>query len=115
MWQHQPDDEKPPERQHNWLTFRNNLHLFNELQIDIHTSVKLPTKEELHGFCDASEVVSGFSIYVLNVNEQDNINVRLLCAKGKVALLKKLTIPQLELEPVISAAIKTSNEFSEQL
>ena len=51
---------------------------------------------ELHGFCDSSEAAYS-SLTYLRVETENTITVRLLCAKARVAPLKKLTLPRLEL------------------
>lgn len=52
---------------------------------------------DVHCFCDASKDAYACSIYVRSKDIQDNIHVHLLCAKSKVAPLKTITIPKLEL------------------
>ena len=51
---------------------------------------------ELHGFADASKLAYGASLY-LRVVEEDHVTVTLINAKSKVAPLKLLSIPLLEL------------------
>jgi len=52
---------------------------------------------ELHGFSDASEVAYGACIYFRSADIQGNITTRLLCSISRVAPLKRLTLPRLEL------------------
>ena len=52
---------------------------------------------QLHGFCDASEAAYSGVVYIRAVDEQDNVHVSLVMAKTKVAPLKRLSIPRLEL------------------
>ena len=52
---------------------------------------------QLHGFCDASEQVYGGVIYLRMTNSDGNIEVSLVCSNMKVAPIKRLTIPRLEL------------------
>jgi len=51
----------------------------------------------LHGFCDASEQAYGACVYVVckNLNRKDN--AFLICSKSRVAPLKALPLPRLEL------------------
>ena len=51
---------------------------------------------ELHGFCDSLEAAYS-SLAYLRVETENTVRVRLLCAKERVALLKKLTLQHLEL------------------
>nr|CAH7733288.1 unnamed protein product [Callosobruchus chinensis] len=54
--------------------------------------------KEIHCFCDASKDAYATCIYMRSVNKQGDYNVQLLCAKTKVAPLKSVTIPKLELK-----------------
>ena len=64
---------------------------------------------ELHEFCDSSEAAYS-SLTYLRVETEDIIRVQLLCAKARVAPLKKLTLPRLELLSclVLSRLINTT-------
>ncbi|KAL7725084.1 hypothetical protein ACLKA6_016157 [Drosophila palustris] len=50
---------------------------------------------EVHGFCDASIDAYGACVYIISRTEQPFS--RLLCSKSRVAPLKTLTVPKLEL------------------
>lgn len=52
---------------------------------------------QLHGFADASTLAYGAVIYVRTIEISGRINCILLCAKSKVAPLKSLAVPRLEL------------------
>ena len=52
---------------------------------------------QLHGFCDASESTYAGVIYLRMVDTDNVVHVSLVVAKTMVALLKRLTIPRLEL------------------
>jgi len=58
---------------------------------------------ELHGFCDASMSAYAPCLYLRSVTNGES-NVHLLCAKSRVALLKALTIPRLELSAALLLA-----------
>ena len=51
---------------------------------------------EVHGFCDSSEVAYAAVVYA-KMTTGTGVQVKLLSAKSKVAPLKKVTIPRLEL------------------
>ena len=52
---------------------------------------------QLHGFCDASESAYAAVVYLRMVDHNHVVHVSLVMAKSKVAPLKRLTIPRLEL------------------
>jgi hypothetical protein len=52
---------------------------------------------EIYGFSDAREVAYGACIYLRSIDVQGKITTRLLCSKSRVAPLKKLPLPRLEL------------------
>ncbi|XP_029659433.1 uncharacterized protein LOC115233263 [Formica exsecta] len=52
---------------------------------------------ELHGYCDASERAYGACVYIRSSKSRELIQVQLLCSKSRVAPLKAISIPRLEL------------------
>lgn len=54
-------------------------------------------KNNIHGFCDASEVAYGAWIYIRSEDVDGNVQTKLLCSKERVAPLKTVTLPRLEL------------------
>ena len=52
---------------------------------------------QLHGFSDASEVAYAGVVYLRSVDTRGNVHVSLVMAKTKVAPIKRLTMPRLEL------------------
>ncbi|XP_077296682.1 uncharacterized protein LOC143918616 [Arctopsyche grandis] len=79
-----------------------NVHLakicvLNDIKIERHVLTSLPIDIQMHGFCDASERAYGACIYIRSINAVGDIKVSLVCSKSRVAPLKKLSIPRLEL------------------
>lgn len=80
---------------------------WQELSIDIDKleAFRLPrwlssdTAEQiqLHGFADASSQAYGAVIYVRTIDRHGKINCRFLCAKSRVAPIRTVSIPRLEL------------------
>lgn len=91
------DDETPDLIKNQWINFQKNLPILEKLEIQRHITCKKPTNIQIHGFCDASQKAYGACIYVRSINATNEIQTHLLCAKTKVAPLKILTIPRLEL------------------
>lgn len=98
LWQAKVSwDEKLPVHIHNeWLDYQGALSQLNEVAIPRNIT---PYKNivELHGFCDASERAYGACIYARTSNEKEETTCELLCSKSRVAPLKHVTIPRLEL------------------
>ena len=54
-------------------------------------------QKQLHGFCDTSEQAYAGVVYLRAVDEENNAHISLVMAKTKVAPIKRVTIPRLEL------------------
>lgn len=52
---------------------------------------------EIHGFSDASEHTYGACVYVITRTDSGKYITHLACAKSRVAPLKKISLPRLEL------------------
>ncbi|XP_024872298.1 uncharacterized protein LOC112454901, partial [Temnothorax curvispinosus] len=90
------DDEPPMDIRRSWNRFQTELGVLSSLRVPRAFNSCHVVRCELHGFCDASELGYGAVIY-LRIVTRDGVVVRLLCAKFKVAPLRPLTIPRLEL------------------
>ncbi|XP_059056265.1 uncharacterized protein LOC131850114 [Achroia grisella] len=92
------DDELPTHLLNEWLLYRENLHKLTDIKferwINTHSDDLL---QELHGFCDASNEAYAAVVYLRVVNRQGEIKVMLIASKTKVAPLKQISIPRLEL------------------
>lgn len=91
-------DESVPSNIHTtWTQFCEQLKLVNNLSFDRRILTENITSIQLHGFCDASETGYGACIYLRSTNNQGQSQCKLLCAKSRVAPLKTVSIPRLEL------------------
>ena len=98
LWQIklQWDDELPVTAEREWSSLYKELRDVNKIKIPRWLSVHKNADFEIHGFSDASTKAMSVCIY-LRVFNESSCNVNLLIAKTKLAPLKTLTIPRLEL------------------
>lgn len=61
------------------------------------------THAQLHHFADASDQGFGTASYLRLVNGENNVHVALVMGKGRVAPLKRMTIPRMELAAAMLA------------
>ncbi|KAJ8984400.1 hypothetical protein NQ317_003983 [Molorchus minor] len=91
-------DQPPPDDVLNrWSLFKEELSLLSKLQIFRQLITESYLHCELHGFCDASEKGFAAVVYFRVLVDQTNIKTFFVCAKAKVAPLKRVTLPRLEL------------------
>lgn len=92
-----------------WLEFASELDSLNSLNIPRKVVCCPAVCVELHGFSDASVHAYGACVFIRSVNDKGECLVRLLCAKSRVAPLKTLTTPRLELcaALILARLIKT--------
>ncbi|XP_055307836.1 uncharacterized protein LOC129571970 [Sitodiplosis mosellana] len=92
------DDSLSDTRKQEWALIRASLLRCSTIRVmrwsGYHTNHK---HVSLHGFCDASEQAYDAVLYLRTVLENGTIEVHLITAKTKIAPLKKLSIPRLEL------------------
>nr|XP_012215486.1 PREDICTED: uncharacterized protein LOC105667930 [Linepithema humile] len=91
------DESVPMEIHTAWKTLRDSLSEINNILFPRHVCMAQSVDLQLHGFADASEAAYGACMYVRSSNLAGSYQVLLLCSKSKVAPLKKLSIPRLEL------------------
>ncbi|CAH2092355.1 unnamed protein product [Euphydryas editha] len=91
------DEQVPTNLISEWITYRKNLTALQNIKIPrwIHTCNKY--QRELYGFSDASKVAYAAVMYLRVVNEVENVYVSLVTAKTRVAPIKQVSIPRLEL------------------
>ncbi|XP_045783718.1 uncharacterized protein LOC123879876 [Maniola jurtina] len=91
------DDRVPPHIESDWSKFIKELESISCLHIPRQALIDDPIRVEMHCFCDASEQAYGACIYLKSHNNKGEVQVHLLCAKSRVAPIKRQTIPRLEL------------------
>ena len=108
------DDDVSDEIEKNWCAFRNDLTSIANIQLPrcVYKKDSVVKRTELHGFADASEKAYGACLYIKTIDVDDNVTVNLVCSKSRVAPLKTITLPHLELcaalllSKVVTAAIE---------
>ena len=101
LWEEKLERDAPVPEPHltNHLTWRQELLALSDLHIPrcYYTSAHR-VRVELHGFCDASEAAYAAVVYVRSTySDRTTPSCRMVIAKTKVAPVKPLTIPRLEL------------------
>jgi len=91
------DDLLTTELKEHWQRLQHKLPIIICIQIDRLVIEERLERLEIHGFSDASEVAYGTCIYLRSIHVQGKITTRLLCSKLRVAPLKRLSLPRLEL------------------
>ncbi|XP_076298609.1 uncharacterized protein LOC143217848 [Lasioglossum baleicum] len=99
------DDELPPEFTQRWERFCTDLAEIRELTLDRWVGQLDPDREvEIHGFSDASTRAMGIVIYIRVRDDDESFRVTLLSAKSRVAPIKPMTVPRLELSAALLLA-----------
>lgn len=91
------DEELSTELSNTWNKYKMELPLLNELKVPRWFGDCNNNLEQIHGFCDASEVAYGAAVFIRSVNNNGTVCVTLVASKTRVAPVKKLSIPRLEL------------------
>ncbi|XP_043263007.1 uncharacterized protein LOC122403517 [Colletes gigas] len=91
------DESLPQEMHTKWTEFKKELPLLSQFKVSRQVILANAHDIQLHGFCDASETAYGACVYLRSSNKENNTLVQLICAKSRVAPIKTMTIPRLEL------------------
>ncbi|XP_063991158.1 uncharacterized protein LOC135169790 [Diachasmimorpha longicaudata] len=92
------DDPLPDEYKNRWRTFRGDLTNLDRVTVPRWIQLSSDTANiQIHGFADASTVAMSAVVYIRTRTINENPSTTLVCAKTKVAPIKRMTIPRLEL------------------
>lgn len=92
------DDRLPNALHQFWLELYSQLPMLRDITIPrLIKSKGHLTDIQIHGFSDASENCYGACIYARSVNSEGHVSVHLICSKSRVAPVKQITLPRLEL------------------
>ncbi|BES89890.1 Pao retrotransposon peptidase [Nesidiocoris tenuis] len=80
-----------------WKQYHSELPLLSQVQIPRCVELDSAVSVQLHGFCDSSQRGYAGVVYLRNINKNGKITCSLLVAKSKVAPLKRISLPRLEL------------------
>lgn len=96
------DDPVPSDLNKRWLAYYSDLPSLREVRIPRWTGRHTRNAScEIHGFADASNRAYAAVVYLRVLHSLDRVQISLLAAKTKVAPLKTVSIPRLELCAVV--------------
>ena len=111
------DDLIPDEYVYRWERWRSKLFKLESLSIDRclkPTSFGTVVDCQIHNFSDASSIGYGHVSYLRQVDDQGKIHCAFLMGKARVAPLKPITIPRLELTAATTSA-KLGTKIAQEL
>ncbi|CAL8133345.1 unnamed protein product [Orchesella dallaii] len=80
-----------------WEEYQEDMKSIVQVQIPRLITSAAAIRYELHGFSDASERAYGAVVYLRTIIDNGTVSVHLLTSKTRVAPLKQVTLPRLEL------------------
>lgn len=91
------DQQVPNEIVGRWLEYRSNLFAIEQIKIPRWIGYTRSTTIELHCFCDASTRAYAAVVYIRVIDDDNQNIVHMMTAKTKVAPIKTISLPRLEL------------------
>lgn len=92
------DESVPIDLHSRWVKLRSQMQEINHLSIPRCVKFALTSRSiQIHGFCDASQSAYGACIYIRSMIKNNEYRTELLCSKSRVAPLKVVSLPRLEL------------------
>ncbi|CAG7724746.1 unnamed protein product [Allacma fusca] len=89
------DDFVPEKIEREWFNYQQQLSSLEKVRIPRCCDLKGESHFELHGFCDSSESAYAAVVYVRTLENSPQVTI--VAAKSKVAPIKQITLPRLEL------------------
>lgn len=94
------DEQIPTHLKRQWLQLQSQLVYLNELKIPRWIGTSRDTTMELHIFSDASSIAYAAAVYAKVTSGNNESSIMLVAAKAKVAPVKTISIPRLELRTI---------------
>lgn len=91
------DDPIPSLLEEKWKKFNIELLDIDQIHVTRWFGTRKTDKIEIHGFCDASELGYGAVAYLRIKTQRRKFRIQIITSKTKVAPVRKMTIPRLEL------------------
>lgn len=97
------DENIPDSYVKNWTNWIESLTALTELKIPRWLVVRTKCRAELHHFADASEIAYFAASYLKIYDANGSVTCKLLMGKSRLAPIKTMTIPRLELSAAVVA------------
>ncbi|XP_029174769.1 uncharacterized protein LOC114943355 [Nylanderia fulva] len=92
------DESIPLDMHARWSAFKRQLRELNDLSVPRFIGENQEgARVQIHGFCDASQRAYGACLYIRRQVDGNEVQIDLLCSKTRVAPLRVISIPRLEL------------------
>ena len=95
------DDPLPSRLSDKWTQFTHQLEELSSLSFPRWLGKTAQSSIEIHGFCDASQQALAAVVYLRSTQQGGKVQTVLICSKTKVAPIKRMTIPRLELSAAV--------------
>ena len=98
------DEPIPEMEREQWIQWVSGLQAMGKICVSRCLQPTPSVHRELHHFADASEIAYGVVSYLRVITTDGSVNCTIVMAKSRLAPIKKLTVPRLELQAATLAA-----------